>query len=222
MADLEDILDQLEELTPAEREQLASHYGLSVPAPARVEPDEHDVGPLSDAAVNAELRSWKAMRGRDLAGNLRSDDWQALGEYVAEGYSVEDAYEQHFAQVNEQHDVSDLDRLQREAEARERRPLLDSEKAALTQAYHDADARGVEELDWRPLDLNDSEQRGAYLDQRLGADPDFVREDLDASRNEYSEIEADLETPEGRALALDAMLGGEDVIDLSTPEPPDA
>jgi hypothetical protein len=222
LADLEDLLEELAALGPEDQAELAGRLGIALPAAAAPEyaPDEWDDEPLDDWEVNDILSAWRS-ENLGIARQLSPEDWQGAGEFVAQGYSVEDALELYAEDHDEQDLHEDVARIQSEAEAREGRALLPSEQRALFAAWQKSEAEGRPELDWKPLDLMDTEQRGQYMAQRLnGDDQGAVQHSLEQRADDNGGVTFDLDgSSDDRAAYLEARLA--DAVEPITEGPPE-
>jgi hypothetical protein len=218
LADLEDLLEELAELAPAEQAELAARLGIQLPAAAAPEfvYDEYDEP--DEYEINEALHELKWER-RD----LDRDALQWIGSQMAEGASLEQAVAAYDEDDAEQAFQEDVARIQAEAEAKEGRALLPSEERSLFEAWQRSEAEGRPELDWRPLDLtNDSEARNQYLAERLnGDDQGAVQHSLEQRADNNGDVAFfDLDgSSDDRVAYLEARLA--DAVEPITDGPPE-
>jgi hypothetical protein len=211
----EELIEMIEQMSPDDQARVAAFY--NIPGYGDVPGDEFDddyyEAQMTDDDVNDLLADFR-VRNMGVARNIRPESWQRAGEILHQNpdASVEAAMEAALGEAEAAAEEDELGEHLDHFERRAGRELLPEEVAGLEQAY-DRDA--IDEFS--PLDLNDSTQRGEYLDRKLSGDYDGVAQDLDDNRNEYGHIEADLNDPQGRANAIDALMSGEQVYD-TTPE----
>jgi hypothetical protein len=224
--EFEDLIDRLSDLAPEDRARIAAHFGVGEqvadafdedPLPSEFD-SVHDWAArneeLSIAETNARLQDWRG-RNYGIARSLSPDQWEGIGEYVQDGLSVDEAWRAYSLHEDEQDTVADIARIQRAEESRQGRPLTRGEVEDLHRAYARSEDQDTDEIDdsWR-LDIDTSEGREEYLNRVLTPEDDTS--ELDAHWDDsVGGLAFNLDDRDKRSAALAAMLGGEDVIDVS-------
>jgi hypothetical protein len=205
----EDLIEMIEQMSPDDQARVAAFYNIEGygPVPGDEFDDDYYEAQMTDDDVNSLLSDWR-VRNMGVSRNVRPESWQRAGEILHQNpdASVEAAMEAALGEAEAAAEEDELGEHLDHFERRAGRPLLDVERERMEQAY---DSDSIDSF--APLNLDDSVQRGDYLDRVLSEDFDGATADVDEARNEYGHVEVDLDTPEGRATAIDAMLGGESI-----------